>query len=154
MHRRCFRKLSWRLWDFVYCWKKSPFDILNSLVPDLKSVPQELQSEFEIILPLYLHGLCPMYKAASEPGGDTKQAVTYKYQVNSNNVRSWIEYFQSLLQVLLNALLRDVSAALNHADTLAIVDIIQMMEAFKPIIAHLFSRQSISEKLSKIGMSS
>ena len=90
MHRRCSRKLSWWLWDFVYCWKKSPFDILNSLVPDLKSVPQELQSEFEIILPLYLHGLCPMYKAASEPGGDTKQAVTYKYQVNSNNVRSWI----------------------------------------------------------------
>ena len=161
VHRRGFRKLSWRLWDFTTRWGKSPFDILEDGHQNLISGPDAVDFISTVSLPPLHHTLIKGYvdkgAALTELNlGDSYNAVKETYHITSQNLLHWIKFLQKTLSILMDALPRVTHSPPSMPParniTMYIVMQIQILQGLKDIIRHLLRKEAILILLSQAGM--
>lgn len=144
IHRRAFRKLSWRVMRFDTQFKESPFHLLKSNIGLLLDSMSE--TSFSIQLPPSLHRQVEVYVCATskeEARGQSK--VTYQYWLGRENVAEWIEFLQTIWQQLQSSLLEETNGVWkipmeppDNEDTTFIVLAIAIFSGLRHVIRHLF----------------
>jgi hypothetical protein len=152
LHRRGFRKLSWRLWKFLTHWGKSPFEILAANVDALKAAEPDLHLTIPISLSKTSHNLILAHQGNEEIPLTDDSPITSNYTLDAENVASWVLFFQKAVTLLKKQLPRKSEEPPDNSATVHIVVMIQLLQAFKPMIAYLFSRDVVVVALEDAGM--
>src|SRR5579875_2907776 len=136
IHRRAFRKLNFRVRDFLTRWGKSPFNILLSVMSGIER-DLTLSRTFEVTLPGLGHSLiCMKVLKASESKSEDSKATAQSYPVDSHNVRNWVEFFQHVFDQLNKSLSSNCPP--GPEETKLIVTIMQVLCGVKNIIKYIF----------------
>ncbi|KAJ3781146.1 hypothetical protein GGU10DRAFT_120992 [Lentinula aff. detonsa] len=94
IHRRAFRKLGWRIEEFLTAWGDSPFIVLQQV--DFMTMETSHSVEMSLTSPEYrlLARYFPIQ--ALERSGDIMTRVPYQFRIDVHNVPKWLTGFQDL----------------------------------------------------------
>lgn len=148
MHHVAFRKLGWRVLEFLTHWGKSPFDILSeNLDPKLKTKIFEIKGSKEVI------------RKNIEIDALSSTTKGLRYSVNGQNASKWVKTLNGLWCRLANHLLVDKSGtrkkvrkdSLTPAAVEEVVVIIAHLESTLPILKHILSCKQVPRALADAG---
>ena len=97
IHRRAFRKLGWRIQEFLGTnWGQSPFLVIKDAVQsaEVVSSPEFLVSILPNELKILQFSRFPCFEEPPDNG------VTYNLRVESQNIRQWLDAFAEHFELL------------------------------------------------------
>jgi len=162
IHRRGFRKLTWRWWHFFRRWGKSPFVILKDHIATLMDQQYGPCDDFDSITASHTreflaHKSNPQYplfslkeevpiKTAKEvevPEEKTKDILPTKFHVNPQNVRDWLSCLEGLEELLMKLLPRSRLDPPDETTTQKIVATLLILGDMRPVIKCLLNHPAI-----------
>ncbi|KAJ3992995.1 hypothetical protein F5050DRAFT_822498 [Lentinula boryana] len=148
IHRRAFRKLGWRIEEFLTAWGDSPFIVLQQV--DFTTMETSHSVEMSLTSPQY--GLLARYFPiqALEHSGDIATRVPYQFRIDVHNVPQWLTGFQDLfveLRAMFPCPSRGAMNVPSSEDVKAGVILIRLLVLIKPIIKIILSSPGAEAKL-------
>ncbi|KAJ3710902.1 hypothetical protein DFJ43DRAFT_1161970 [Lentinula guzmanii] len=140
IHHRAFRKLGWRIKEFLTHLNDSPFTVLKTV--DFTRISAQ---QFAIPFTLAKYDLLRLSKF---PLGDERPVTL---SINSNNVKDWLDGFQQLfsfLQGFFPCPRKEPTYALPTREAvLGGVGSIQLIMKLKPVLKHILSVSGVESTL-------
>ncbi|KAJ3740530.1 hypothetical protein DFH05DRAFT_1529126 [Lentinula detonsa] len=148
IHRRAFRKLGWRIEEFLTAWGDSPFIVLQEV--DFTTMETSRTVEISLASPEYewLARYFPI--RALESSEDIMIRVQYQFRIDVDNVLKWLDGFHRFfvrLRTIFPCPSRGAMNVPSSKDVEIGVNFIRLLVLIKPIIKIILSLPGAEAKL-------